>query len=177
MKKQVWIWVCIIALLALNVFLVCCGLKNDDGFFSVSIMNVLSLDVSIVLSVYVVQSLISRRRGYDFMVKMLDSIVEDLGKPELLDHDKNVEAQLLQRYISNRLRYIEKACPKAVNADVKYIRDKYESIQNFYGDHADAKSDDAYYEREKTNIVTKVAKVQLALYGFDVGNERDESST
>lgn len=176
MKKK-YVWVCVVILIVLNVFLIGCGIKNDEGFFGVNIINVISLDVSVVLSIYVVQSLVSKRRGYDFMAKMLDSIIEDLGKPELLDHSRNVEAQLLQRYISNRLRYIEKACPKDVKSDMKYIRNEYESIQNFYGDHVDAEIDDAYYKREKTNIVTKVAKVQLALYGFDVSNQNDESST
>mgnify|MGYP006943504670 CR=1 FL=1 len=171
MKRQRYVWIGVGGILLLNIVLIYFGIKESERFFSINIMSVLSLDVSVILSVYAVQSLASKRRGFDFVVKMLDVIVEDLGKPELLDHDKNAKAQLLQRYLSNRLKYLEKACPAIVKKDLSYIRESYEGIQNFYGDHASAQNNDPYYEREKTNIITKIAKIQLCLYGFEVYDE------
>jgi hypothetical protein len=157
-----------IILVLANIFLWKIGSKNNQEFVNITLMGLLSLDASVIVSVYLVQSLISRRRRYDFMAKMFDTILSDLSEINLLDHTKHIEASLLQRHISNRLMYISKVVPGNVKNDMSYIVQAFERIQNYYGDHGEAPSNDVYYEREKVNISIKVAKIQLILYGFEV---------
>lgn len=159
-----------VLIIGVNVYLWNEGVKNNPQFTNITLMSLLSLDVSVIVSVYLVQNLISKRRRYDFMAKLLDTILADLGKSVLLDHGKHNEASLLQRYISNRLLFISKAVPRSINSEMEYVTQAFDRIQTFYGDHGDAMSNDVYYEREKINISIKVAKIQLVLYGFDISD-------
>lgn len=156
-----------IIIVAANVYLWKTGSKNNPAFINVTLMGLLSLDVSVIVSVYLVQGLISRRRRYDFMAKMFDTILSDLGEKNILNHEKHMEASLSQRHISNRLLYISKVAPTSVKNDMSYVVQAFDRIQTYYGDHGDALPDDVFYEREKVNISTKVAKIQLILYGFN----------
>lgn len=168
--KNKWkvILFCIIICIA-DLILVKTGLKTNSKLFNnIDLMGVIGLNVSVVVSVYLVQSLVSKRRRYDFMAKTFDSIIEDLGSSDLLNHKKKNEASLLQRYIANRLLYLSKAIPNNMKSDINYVIQCFERIQTYYGDHSDAPIDDMFYEREKINISTKIAKIQLNLYGFSV---------
>jgi hypothetical protein len=154
-----------------NIFLWIVGKKNNTEFFNITLMGLLSLDVSIIVSVYLVQSLISKRRRYDFLAKMFDLILSDLGKTNLLDHNNHIESSLLQRYISNRLLYISKVVPGYAKIDIDYIVQAFERIQTYYGDHGEASANDVYYEREKVNISIRIAKIQLILFGFNISDK------
>lgn len=100
------------------------------------------------------------------MVKVLDKVIMDLTDADLLNHDNNIRAALLQKSIANKLLYVSKACPNDFIADMNYIKNKFEEIQTYYGDHIDVKAEDPFYERVKTDIVDKTVKLQLELHGF-----------
>lgn len=165
MIKNILIWG---GIFIANIVLWIEGNQNNADFSNVTIMGLLSLDVSIIVSVYLVQCLVSKRRKYDYLNKLLDSIVEDIANPNIVNHDNHIKASLLQRYISNKLLYIFKAVPKKAKEDMEYVKSTFDRIQTYYGDHGNASVDDPFYEREMINICIKVAKVQLVLYGYNI---------
>lgn len=163
-KKRVW--VISLGILMVDVALFGVGLKCSKDFWKITFNGILSLNLTAVLSVFLVQVLAGQRRKYDFLVKLLDSIIKELSDDDLLNRDNHVRASILQKSIANKLLYINQACPTKFRADMEYINNTFEDLQTYYGDHNTTESNDPYYERAKTNISDKIVKLQLELYGL-----------
>lgn len=163
-KKRVW--VISLGILMVDVTLFGVGLKCSKDFWEITFGGILNLNLTAVLSVFLVQVLAGQRRKYDFLVKLLDSIIKELSDDDLLNRDNHVRASILQKSIANKLLYIYQACPTKFRADMEYINSTFEGLQTYYGDHSTTESNDPYYERAKTSISDKIVKLQLELYGF-----------
>ena len=151
-----------------NVVLIVLGVVNNEDFFQISLANILSLDITVFLSVLLVQNLLSKRRKNDFLVKILSEVSADLQDERLFNHGDNITASMLQKSIANRILFLFEACQKEGKETITYIKEHFKQMQTFYGDHGDVDVKDPFYEREKGNILDKIVKLQLELYGFNI---------
>lgn len=165
-KKTVKIIIVVAVLLNIVLFVI--GFCYNNNFLELSLGGILSLDLTALVSVLLVQTLTSKRRQYDFLVKILDNIISDLLQPYLADHSSGEKTAMLQKSIANKILYVSKACPKNVSNDIEYIKEKFEQLQTYYGDHGEADPNDLFYGRLKTDIMNKIIKLQLELYGFEM---------
>ncbi len=163
-KKKIWFVLSSIFLIDIVLFII--GLKNSKDFFGITLNGILSLNLTVLVSVFLVQVLVSQRRRYDFLVKLLDNLIKELSDKDLLNSNNHVRASILQKSIANKLLYLSEACPAKLSKDIDYIKNEFDNLRTYYGDHNKTKSDDPYYERVKTNIGDKIVKLQLELHGF-----------
>ncbi len=160
-----------ILLLVLNVVLVILGLRSV-GFAQVSLVNIITIDIAFGLSFYGVQTLIDRRRRVDFIIKKLDYIAAALSDEALFEHQCHDLASTKQRQIGNDIYFVSKAVPKSSEIKMEKITEAFERMRTYYGDHAAALAEDPFYEKEKTNIMANIAKVQMDIIGIDTGKEK-----
>ena len=89
----------LLAVLAIgNVILFLLGYKNE-GFVNVSLMGMLGFDVTIIVSVYLVQSLVDKRRKAEYIVRILDSVAKDFENEYLFSNEQKDKANIIQTYI------------------------------------------------------------------------------
>lgn len=168
MKSRSWkTWLAVTIFIVLNVLLFFFGLKNKE-FVDIKLMGILGLDTTIVVSVYIVQSLIDNRRKNEYMVRLLDAVATDLESKDLFCHKVHEVARLKQTYIANRLLHMKNVAPIKVKEDMQYVYDKFEEARTYYDDHLEASSEDKYYERQRNIMLGKISKVQLNLFDFNV---------
>ena len=163
-KKTVWI--ILLSIFIINIILFIIGLKCSKNFWDITLNGILSLNLTAVVSVFLVQVLAGQRRKYDFLVKLLDSLIKELSDEDLLNRNNHVRASILQKSIANKLLYISQSCPAKFNTDIEYINNEFDNLRTYYGDHNSTETNDPYYERVKTNIGDKIVKLQLELHGF-----------
>lgn len=166
-------WVIVLAFVGINIWLFIIG-RNSTGFLNISLMNIIGFDVTIIVSVYLVQSLIDNRRKNEYMVRLLDTVAKDLENSELFCHKVQETAKLKQTYIANRLFHLKNAAPTNVKKDIKYVYDKFEDTRIYFDDHPEALSEDKYYERQRNIILVKISKIQLNLFDFNVKDNVNE---
>lgn len=171
-------FVIIIMIILANGFLIYWGMKKTcHPFWSCKIVDILTLDVSILVSFWLVENLTFKRRGNDYLAEQLDIIACDISKDKVIDHSNDKEAVLLQVYIANRLMYLKQACPSVAQKDMNYINDKFNEIRMYYEEHPESKTDDPTYKRLRSNLLIKVSKVKLGLYGFELKNDEEQPIT
>lgn len=158
----------LITLVGLDVVACVIGFKFNEQFFNIGLMGLITVNVTIVVSFYIVQNLTAERRKNDYIAKTLDDIIKDLSNENLFNHNNNIQAALSQRYISNRLLFVSEVIHKSSKEEIEYIKDAFEKMQTFYGDHINIEPDDPFYEKEKVNILIKINKIQLMLYGNNI---------
>lgn len=163
-KKKVWL--ILSSILVGDVALFVVGLKCSKDFWGITLNGILSLNLTALVSVFLVQVLAGQRRKHDFLVKLLDNLIKDLSDEDLLNRNNHVRASILQKSIANKLLYISQACPVKLGTDIEYINNEFDNLRTYYGDHNSTEADDPYYERVKTNIGDKIVKLQLELHGF-----------
>ena len=169
MKKGILISIAVV----INIVLVVIGFLNCEKFFEITLANILSLNVTVFISVILVQTLLSERRKNEFLVKLLNEISTDLQDERVFNHNDNLKASMLQKSIANRIMFVSDACQYTGKKSSTYIKEHFETLQTYYGDHNNTDVHDPFYEREKVNILDKIVKLQLELYDFKVGEQND----
>lgn len=156
-----------IGLAIANILLFFIGYKSE-GFVNISLMGLLGFDVTIIVSVYLVQSLVDKRRKAEYIVRILDSVAKDFENEYLFSHAEKDKAKTIQTYIENRLYYVNEAAPKRIKNDSEYIYNEFLGAREHFDDHPDERDDDIFYIKKKACILGKIAKIQLTLFDFDV---------
>ncbi len=154
-----------------NILLFCLGIGKcgfKEGFFDTSLMGIIGFDITILISVYLVQNLIDKRRRNEYIVKLLDFIVRDFESPDLFSHDEKIKKNVRQAYIENRLYYLKVAVPDNVKEDMNEVFKMFSEAREYFDEHTDTKCDDIFYQKKRALILGKISKIQLGLYGFNI---------
>ncbi len=172
--KPLHILILIVVFVLFVLSLISIHYNSAKTFFGINISSVLSIGVTIVFSVVLVQSLTDERKQKE----VIDNIIMDL-KLSLTDKKYYIitgetdKDSLLDsiRVLANNIDYLSNVNSKFINQnDVAYIKHIFEEYQNLVGDHI---TDLSYLSKSKKElerkinlIDSKLTNMRLEIYGM-----------
>ncbi len=86
--RKLWIGLLVVLFAAMNIVLFVFGSQNES-FTDVSLANIVTMDITLLLSFFGVQFLIDKRRRVDFIIKKLDYITGAINDNLLFQHQEH----------------------------------------------------------------------------------------
>ncbi len=172
--KPLHILIIVVVLVLFIISAISIHYYSAKTFFGINISSVLSIGVTIVFSVVLVQSLTDERKQKD----IIDNIIMELklslsdNKYYIITSETDKDSLLDSiRVLANNIDYLSNVDSKFINQnDVIYIKNNFDNYQTLIGDHI---SDLGYLSKSKKEleryinlIDSKLTNMRLEIYGM-----------
>lgn len=172
MKKNVKTIGFIFMLFICSIFLsVVANSYGNNQFWNFNIITLLTLNVTIFFSFYIVQRINSNRRKEDFIIKSINELEDILHSRKIRDTENSnsiKKARLMQRTIATRLEIIKGIAPNCIMNELKKSGDIFneykELFDNNYSNKDMMESKEEEFDRIENVLVNIFFEIKVDLY-------------
>lgn len=135
---------------------------KEEDFFSVNLVQLLTIAISIFIAFYVVQFLTDKRRKVDIIIGILEEIQKDIDTNEIYDNSENVNRKLIS--ITIKAKHLKDYSFSETKESMKTISDHCVEMRTLFDNHRnnfeEIKPD---FNRHREIVMNEIDKVKLVL--------------
>ena len=136
-KSDQKFWFVVVLSLAILIFTIINALRNPD-FIKMSLYNVLTLYIAIIIAYYFSQSKNDERKRKEKLEEIISKIQSSVTSEEayITEETTKDEITMFQRNLSQKITVLSSFAIKyKIEEETKYIYDRFYEYKDFIGDH------------------------------------------